>query len=84
MGGRPGSRAGRARRAAAAGVGSEEGLPNPLPSTVRGPLAGLVDLAAALRDPASPASTFLRGLAAGALVGAAIAGARRWRRRRRR
>lgn len=56
----------------------------PIPSTIRGPLAGLSDLATALREPSSALSTFLRGLAVGALVGAAIAGSRLWRRRRRR
>lgn len=58
-------------------------LGGPPPSTTRGPLAGLADLAAALEDPASRPSTFLRGLALGALVGAAIAGSRLWRRHRR-
>lgn len=71
-------------------TGDREGGPGgpvsevPIPSTVRGPLAGLGDLAAALGDPSSALSTFLRGLAVGALVGAAIAGSRLWRRRRRR
>lgn len=63
---------------------AELGPEVPIPSTIRGPLAGLSDLAAALRDPSSALSTFLRGLALGALVGAAIAGSRFWRRRRRR
>ncbi len=62
---------------------TDAGFEAPVPSTVRGPLAGLVDLAAALGDPASAPSTFLRGLALGALVGAAVAGVRLRRRRRR-
>lgn len=56
----------------------------PIPSTMRGPLAGLTDLATALRDPASAASTFVRGLTVGLLLGAAIVGSRLWRGRRRR
>lgn len=56
----------------------------PVPSTMRGPLAGLADLAAALRDPGSATATFVRGLTVGMLVGAAIVGSRFWRRRRRR
>lgn len=49
----------------------------------RGPLAGLRDVADFLGDE-ERAATFLRGLTVGALVGAAIAGSRIWRRRGRR
>ena len=49
----------------------------------RGPLAGLRDVAEFLGDE-ERAATFLRGLTVGALVGAAIAGSRIWRRRGRR
>lgn len=54
----------------------------PVPSTIRGPLAGLADLAAALRDPGSAVSSFVRGLTVGILVGAGIVGSWLWRRRR--
>ncbi len=82
-----GSDSGDPRRAAGRATAAPTAGPHsgaPSPSTTRGPLAGLADLAAALEDPASRPSTFLRGLALGALVGAAIAGSRLWRRRRRR
>ncbi len=52
-----------------------------LPGSSRGPLAGLSELAEFLGDERRQA-TFLRGLTIGALVGAAIAGSRIWRRRR--
>lgn len=48
----------------------------------RGPIAGLRDLSELLSDEEPRASTFLRGLTIGALVGAAIAGSTIWGRRR--
>lgn len=81
--GSSGRRPGDAGRVEGTETGSGAGPGGPVPSTVRGPLAGLADLAATLGDPTSALSTFLRGLVLGALVGAAIAGARMRRRRRR-
>jgi hypothetical protein len=52
------------------------------PVTYRGPLQGLADLAELLGGESADSKRFLRGLAIGALVGAAIAGSTIWRRRR--
>jgi hypothetical protein len=50
---------------------------------VRGPLQGLQDLATILEEHPPRLRSFWRGLAIGALVGAAIAGSAVWRRARR-
>jgi hypothetical protein len=52
------------------------------PVTYRAPVQGLADLAELLRGESSDSKRFLRGLALGALVGAAIAGSTIWRRRK--
>jgi hypothetical protein len=52
------------------------------PVTYRGPLQGLADLAELLGGESADSKRFLRGLALGALVGAAIAGSTLWQRRR--
>jgi len=49
----------------------------------RSPIQGLTDLSEALAHEQPRMSKFLRGLAVGALVGAAIAGSTIWQRRRR-
>jgi uncharacterized protein YcfJ len=51
----------------------------PVPSTMRGPLAGLQDLAAALR-PRSRRQQVAGGMVLGALIGGAVAALRRRRR----
>ena len=53
------------------------------PPTYRGPLPGLADLSELLGGESPDSRRFLRGLALGALVGAAIAGSSIWQRRHR-
>jgi hypothetical protein len=60
----------------------EEGSPGAV-SAYRGPLQGLYDLAQLLGGESPESRRFLRGLAIGALVGAAMAGSSFVRRRRR-
>jgi hypothetical protein len=52
-------------------------------SQPRSPIQGLTDLSEMLEHEQPRVSKFLRGLAIGALVGAAIAGSTIWQRRRR-
>ena len=52
------------------------------PVTFRGPRQGLADLAELRGGESADSKRFLRGLALGALVGAAIAGSTLWQRRR--
>ena len=52
------------------------------PVTYRGPVQGLADLAELLGGESKDSKRFLRGLALGALVGAAVAGSTIWQRRR--
>jgi hypothetical protein len=52
-------------------------------TTPRSPIQGLTDLAELLGKEQPRVSKFVRGLAVGALVGAAIAGSTIWQRRRR-
>jgi hypothetical protein len=52
--------------------------------TYRGPLQGLADLSELMAGESMGSRRFLRGLAIGAMVGAAIAGSTIWNRRRRR
>ncbi|HET7728117.1 MAG TPA: hypothetical protein VFK54_12415 [Candidatus Limnocylindrales bacterium] len=54
---------------------------DPEPPPYRGPLQGLGELAELLGGDTPGSRRFLRGLALGALVGAAIAGSRIWARR---
>lgn len=54
---------------------------DPEPPSYRGPLQGLAELAELLGGETPGSRRFLRGLALGALVGAAIAGSRLWARR---
>jgi uncharacterized protein YcfJ len=62
-----------------AGPDSDRDAPiEPVPSTVRGPLAGLQDLAAALR-PRSRRQRVAGGIVLGALVGGVVAALRRHR-----
>jgi len=51
------------------------------PPPFRGPLQGLAELAELLAGDSDDSRRFRRGLALGALVGAAIAGSRIWSRR---
>ena len=53
------------------------------PVTYRRPLQGLAELSELLGGESHDSRRFLRGLALGALVGAAIAGSTIWQRRRR-
>jgi hypothetical protein len=52
-------------------------------TTPRSPIQGLTDLSELLAQEQPRVSKFVRGLAVGALVGAAIAGSTIWQRRRR-
>ena len=52
-------------------------------TTPRSPIQGLTDLSELLVKEQPRVSKFVRGLAVGALVGAAIAGSTIWQRRRR-
>ena len=52
------------------------------PAPFRGPLQGLAELSELLGGESPGSRRFLRGLALGALVGAAIAGSAIWQRRR--
>lgn len=52
------------------------------PPPFRGPLRGLAELSELLGGESPGSRRFLRGLALGALVGAAIAGSRIWSKRR--
>jgi len=54
---------------------------DPGPRPYRGPLQGLAELAELMGGESPASRRFLRGLALGALVGAAIAGSRIWARR---
>lgn len=56
---------------------------DPGPPPYRGPLQGLADLAELMGGESPASRRFLRGLALGAIVGAAIAGSRLWARRAR-
>ena len=61
----------------------DAGLPDPFPrSTSPRPLGGLGDLAELLGGDSDRSKRFLGGIAVGAMVGAAIAGAALMRRRR--
>ena len=60
----------------------DSGLPDPLRSTSPRPLGGLGDLAELLGGDSDRSKRFLGGIAVGAMVGAAIAGAALMRRRR--
>lgn len=57
--------------------------PGRTPSTPRGPVQGLADVAELLGGRTERTGSFARGLVIGALVGAAIAGSAIWQRRRR-
>lgn len=54
---------------------------DPGPPPYRGPLQGLSELSELLGGESPGSRRFLRGLALGAIVGAAIAGSRLWARR---